>query len=191
MTHPNAAYWNDGEHRVPCQTGAEHLMAGQDLPEIAAGLGLSLPFGRVLDVGCGTGRVARHCSSYLGLDISEDAVSYCNRRGIEARLIDGPGDLGELLGGGVAPWDLILAMSVFTHIDGAERAGYLAAFRDLAPRAIVDIIPGDGSGDVGLWTCEPAVFGMAAARAGWWIRAAHDRPSPELVAHRYYLLEAA
>lgn len=190
MSHPNAAYWNDGVHRVPDQTGAALIMAGQDVPILAAGLGLRLPFGAVLDVGCGSGRVARHCESYLGLDISSDAVAYCTKHGVRAEVIDGAEDLARYRREPHG-WDFILAMSVFTHVDQPEREAYLAAFRDLSHYAIVDIIPGDGTGDVALWTCEPAALGIAAARSGWWIRAAFDYPSPEAVPHRYYWLEAA
>ena len=53
---------------------------------------------------------------------------------------------------------MVTCMSVFTHIDETERARYLARFKKLAPRLLVDIIPGDGSGDVPLWTADMDQF---------------------------------
>lgn len=187
MTHPAAAYWNRGVRRVPTQTGASQLLDARDVPEIAGRLKVPLPFGIVLDVGCGTGRVAKHCDTYHGVDIAADAVAYCRKRGLSADVIDGPASLETYADR--QQFDLVLAMSVFTHIDDVERSAYLAAFRRIAPAAIIDIILGDGGGDVALWTCDPFVFADAADEAGWSVTRHYDKPSPEGVPHRYYLLE--
>lgn len=40
--------------------------------------------GRVLDVGCGIGDFLEFRSNTIGTDINPDAVSFCNRRGLEA-----------------------------------------------------------------------------------------------------------
>lgn len=189
MTHPAARFWNRGQRNVPATTGAARLLEAQDVPEIARALGLAVPFGRVLDVGCGTGRVSRHCQGYMGVDIARDAVRYCLKRGLLAHTIDGPADLDAKGWVGDLSIDLILCMSVFTHIDEAERRAYLEAFAPLAHLAIVDTIPGAGNGDVGLWTCRQEWFEQAAAETGWTIKAQYDKPSPEGVPHRYHLLE--
>lgn len=189
MPHPAAAYWNGGVHRVPDQTGASALLDAQDIPVIMGALGVPLPFASCLDVGCGTGRASRHALAYLGVDIARDAVDYCLQRGLVALLIDGPEDLRGAAIRGAAEFSVVLALSVFTHIDTDERRAYLDAFRFLAPRAVVDIVPGDGSGDVPCWTADPQDFVAWAWACGWNAPVCYDRPSPEGVPHRYYRLE--
>jgi len=189
--HPAASYWNRGAQRVPSTTGAETLMDACDFEDITRALGIDRPIDSVLDVGCGTGRVARHCDHYIGVDIAADAVRYCKARGLDARLIEGPEHLLTSLGLPEAPADftLVLAMSVFTHIDADERQRYLEAFTRLTNLVLVDIIPGSGNGDVSLWTADTAQFERSIAHCGWAIRHTYDRPSPEGVEHRYYLLD--
>jgi SAM-dependent methyltransferase len=190
--HPAASYWNRGAQRVPSTTGAETLMDACDFEDITRALGVQRPIDRCLDVGCGTGRVARHCDYYLGVDISSDAVKYCKARGLTAHVIEGPEHLVTLLSDLKEPpgsFDAVLALSVFTHIDADERTRYLHAFTQLANYAIVDVIPGSGKGDVALWTADTAQFERSIAHCGWAIRHTYDRPSPEGVEHRYYLLD--
>lgn len=173
-------YWNRGVDHVPVMTGAATLLDASDVPEIAAALGIGLPLRQVLDVGCGTGRLAQHCTGYLGVDIAPDAVEYCRRAGLVARTITGPDDLP----GAVFGW--VACLSVFTHVGRSARAAYLARFARLAPELLVDILPGDGRGTMAAWTAEPRKFEAQLRRAGYSVAATYDRTSPHGFGHRYY-----
>lgn len=156
------AYWDRGVDLVPHMTGAAGLLDGRDFADIATAVELACPLGKVLDVGCGTGRLSRFCAEYLGVDIAPSAVEYCAKRGIPARVIDGPADLAAFGG-----FDLVLCMSVFTHVDRAMRREYLATFARLSPELLVDIIAGDGSGTIAAWSADPHVFRRDLADAGY------------------------
>ncbi|MGE0363353.1 MAG: hypothetical protein AB7R67_21755 [Vicinamibacterales bacterium] len=180
-----AAYWNQGIEMVPAMTGAATLMDGADILEHAERLDIPLPFDAVMDVGCGTGRLGQFAIVYVGFDVAADAVAYCRRAGRHAHLIAGPSSMPvEPLTGG--PGDWVTCLSVFTHIARTERQAYLQAFLPLAEQLLVDIIPGDGSGDVALWTAVPADFEADLAAAGWQIEASYDRACPAGPVHRYY-----
>jgi SAM-dependent methyltransferase len=182
--NPVAQYWDHGVDSVPQMTGAAHLMDANDMIGLAMDLRFELPLANVLDVGCGTGRIAKHCTNYYGVDISSDAVAYCRRAGLTARLIDGPRSLAR------EAWptfDMVTCMSVFTHIDENERALYLARFKRLAPRLLVDIIPGDGSGDVPLWTADTDQFESSLLLTGYQVYGVTDRKAQaDDYLHRYY-----
>ena len=88
----------------------------------------------------------------------------------------------------VSAVDLVTCISVFTHIGREERQRYLAAFQALSPRVLVDIIPGDGAGDVALWTADPAEFSADVEAAGF--RIVHELDQAwDMNPHRYFLLE--
>lgn len=181
-------YWDRGINRVPEITGALAVMDCRDLADACAKLGVMLPLqGRVIDVGCGTARWQRFCSAYIGLDISPSAVAYAQRAGIAAHLIRGygPSALDGWLGG--SEW--ITCFSVFTHIPFEERHDYLHAFRRIAPNVLVDIIPGDGSGDVIKWTADVQQFERDLAELGWLQKAVAERRAPDGTVHRYYHAE--
>lgn len=205
----DATYWNRGVGMVPIMTGAATLMDGADIREHAERLGFDLPFASVLDVGCGTGRLAQFthgdtpgAHSYIGCDIAADAVTYCRRAGLLAFVIAGPGDLPQSMrpatpAFGELEWvvlygeerhrfDWVACLSVFTHIDQPARVAYLRAFEPLSPNLLVDIIPGDGQGDVALWTADPAGFEQDLADTGWLVQASYDRPCHSGPTHRYY-----
>jgi SAM-dependent methyltransferase len=182
---PEIRYWNRGLERVPEITGASRVMDCRDLIDACVRLQLTPPLmGRVLDVGCGTGRWQSWCSAYIGLDVSEDAVNYARRAGRIAHLIQGygPSALDGWLGG--CEW--VCCFSVFTHIDFEERHDYLEAFHRLAPQMVVDIIPGDGTGDVVKWTADQSQFERDLVDTGWRMQAVAERTSPDGVTHRYY-----
>lgn len=193
-------YWSRGVDRVPAMTGAATVMDCRDLVDACRGLGVELPLTHVVDVGCGTGRWAQHCiGAYLGLDISPDAVRYAQRAGRLAMQIAGPDDvaLAMTVLDRVA-W--ICCFSVFTHIPREERQAYLKAF---PPRIdadlLVDVIPGDGSGTIQLWTARWPEFLDDLVDAGWEPRprpgadpeaprelaVGYERVSPDGVPHRY------
>jgi SAM-dependent methyltransferase len=182
--HPFTGYWNRGVRNVPDMTGARHLMDVRDLKAIMAALGLALPLTNVLDVGCGTGRLGQIAENYMGVDIAPDAVAYAAAEGYNAHVINGVDDLRDL----VPMFQTLTCISVFTHIDRPERQAYLKAFHRLSPRVIVDIIPGDGSGDVELWTAKPEEFAWDCRAAGFTVVREHDE-AWDRNTHRYFLLE--
>jgi SAM-dependent methyltransferase len=61
---------------------------------------LALVRGRVLDVGCGAGRVALYLQEkgfkVTGLDNSPGAIAVCKKRGVKRTLLMGLGDAGKL-----------------------------------------------------------------------------------------------
>lgn len=179
--HPYAAYWDRGERNVPDMTGARHLMDGRDLEAICAALDMPMPLPNVLDVGCGTGRLARLCEGYHGVDITPAAVEYCTNRSISASLMEGPSDLPS------GPFQWITCISVFTHINQGDRLAFLMRFAQLAPNVLVDIIPGDGGGNVELWTATPASFESDAVRAGFTIAGVYTH-AWDMNTHQYYRL---
>ncbi len=184
--HPDTPYWDRGASNVPDMTGARHLLDGRDLVAVFAALGLSVPLtGSVVDIGCGTGRLAQLCrDGYWGFDIAPAAVEYCRARGLTAQLITGPGFH-------VKRADLIACISVFTHMSRDERVAYLESFAAMpATDIVVDIIPGDGTGNVAVWTAVPAEFEADAKAAGFAIAAVTDHQWDDH-RHRYYRLRRA
>lgn len=199
------AYWDRGVAAVPMMTGAATLMRGEDILEHAERLGLSLPLTNVLDVGCGTGRVAAFCSGYLGVDIAPSAIGWCQAHGVPATLIEGPADLPQTfhdldrcadcqrldflqqMAQARPTFDWVVCLSVFTHIDRDERCAYLTAFAARAPRLLVDIIPGDGSGGVALWTAQVTEFEADLHASGFDVQGVYERLCPSGPTHRYYL----
>lgn len=174
------SYWNQGEANAPWITGAAAVMDCADLRDACAGLGVTLPLPGVLDVGCGTGRFAQCCAAYVGVDIARDQVAYARARGLDAHVIAGPAGLPA------GPFDWVTCFSVFTHIGRRGRRAYLEAFAERAENLMVDIIPGDGTGDVALWTADPTAFLEDLVGAGWDLVAGpYDRTSPDGVTHRY------
>lgn len=182
--HPYTAYWDQGARNVPDMTGARDLLDGRDLEVIFAALGIGTPLPKVLDVGCGTGRLAKFADVYEGVDITPSAVAYCTERHIPASLIAGVDDLP------LGPYPWITCISVFTHIDRNERCAYLDAFEARADNVLVDIIPGDGGGEVALWTAQPAQFAEDAIAAGFDILAEYEH-AWDNHPHRYYRLRRA
>jgi SAM-dependent methyltransferase len=112
---------------------------------------------RVLDVGCGIGRIARVLApelrapgSYDGFDIAADAISWCSSHYLDTTApfrfqhADLQNSMYNPLGVGSATdyrfpfrdasFDLVLAISVFTHLLADAAENYLAeAARVLAP----------------------------------------------------------
>jgi SAM-dependent methyltransferase len=180
--HPFASYWDKGVANVPDMTGAKHLLDGRDLVAVFKSLHMPERLLNVLDVGCGTGRMAQFCDDdYYGMDIAPSMVEYCRSKGIAAGMMAGAFDLTPIR----ADW--VTCISVFTHIDQAERQAYLAAFWLVAENVLVDIIPGDGSGNVAVWTAIPHQFEEDCQNAGFSI-VAHADHQWDMHTHRYYRL---
>ena len=194
MIDPDVAYWDRGVRNVPDMTGAKQLLDAQDLRHVAEAIGIDLPFrGTVLDVGCGTGRASQLCEAYVGADIAPSSVQYCKRRGLDARVVGESYDIVRML----KAFNTVLCISVFTHISREKRNEYLAVFADVAAtprkgfRLLVDIIQGDGNGDVSLWTSVDEDFRIDLAANGFVVLGAADFRWTDGVLHRYFWVKLA
>ncbi len=142
------------------------------------------PTDRVLDVGCGIGRMARALTgelrapgSYDGFDISAEAIAWCSRHyeGMAVPFTFRHADLRNTLynpGGretasdyrfpyGERSFDLVIATSVFTHLLADSAENYLGqAARVLAPGgrlfATWFVLGADAEGRAGADAEEPA-----------------------------------
>lgn len=91
-------------------------------------------WGRVLDLGCGTGLVGAlirpHAGHVTGIDLSPAMVAQAQASGHYDAVVQG--DIVEALAGDGAPPDLVLAADVFIYV-GALEATFAAVARRLAP----------------------------------------------------------
>jgi SAM-dependent methyltransferase len=89
----------------------------------------------VLDLGCGTGVVARELSTFahpLCLDFSEIALDYCARRGLQ-RLVRGDGARMPLSD---ESFDGIVGLDIYEHIEDDLEA-FRESYRVLRPGGVV------------------------------------------------------
>ena len=163
-------------------TGAAGWEDLGDVRQWLAGTGFTLD-GRVLDIGCGTGRLSALCTDYTGVDITPPFVEYARSQGLNASVISGPGDLP----GGL--FDRVCLLSVFTHIPRDERVAYLASIRPrLTGEALIDILPGPDGGGVGAMYSDPDTFESDLAAAGFSIISSFDWDARS-AHHRYYRIQ--
>jgi SAM-dependent methyltransferase len=160
MANPNAAYWDQGLSQVERMTGlgrapSAAALAGADIRDLCVRFAIPLPVDRLLDIGCGTGRLSALATSYFGVDISASAIAYCHQRHIAAALVNGPDGLAALPDDG---FDWVWACSVFTHIGREEQQQYLRQTIRLAPRLLVDILPGDPGCTPARWGTDEVAF---------------------------------
>jgi SAM-dependent methyltransferase len=193
MANIHAAYWDRGLAQVERMTGlgaspTPAMLAGADIRDVCRRLAIDLPIDRLLDVGCGTGRLSALAVSYFGVDISASAIAYCHQRDIGAAVIEGPDELATIPDNA---FDWVWACSVFTHIDRPEQQAYLAQFARLAPRALVDILPGDAGRTAARWGCDEATFRLDLAAAGFTIAPQTcdvvDGAGTSAPRHRYFI----
>jgi SAM-dependent methyltransferase len=172
-------YWDAGIDAVPRMTGAASVLDASDMTGVCERLGIALPLANVLDVGCGTCRLARICDGYIGTDIAPSAVAYCRRAGREALITHSPADLP------MGPFGIVTCLSVFTHIDREARRAYLAAFAERTARILVDVVHGDEGGDIRLWRADVSGFVEDLAVTGFVVTA--TTPGVGIsAAHTYY-----
>src|SRR5690348_2908740 len=130
---------------------SDFVATGDEFGRLLDDLGVLAPSARVLDVGCGAGRIARVLAgrltppgSYDGFDVMGDAVAWCQRAygaaGLAAPFRFVHADIENALynPAGVVQaeeypfpyddgaFDLVLATSVFTHLLTDTAAHYLA-----------------------------------------------------------------
>ncbi len=185
MTLDYRRWWDCDLDFVPFRTGAASVMGCEDLLAVWDKLGVTLAGKRVLDVGCGTGRVGDHCDSYQGLDVAPAMVGATRKRGHQAALIRVPSDVLKYEA------DLVICSSVFTHIPHDHREAYLRVFARVAPECVVDIIPGDGTGEIANWSAVPEEFEQALDDTGWLPLGVFEITGPGEIQHRYYHCERA
>ncbi len=176
-------WWDCNLDFVPYRTGAATIMDCSDLLHVWHELGVTIKGKRVLDVGCGTGRVGDHCDHYHGLDVAPAMVAATRARGHKANLIRVMEDVEKY-----KPYrpDIIICSSVFTHIPHDHQKRFLRSFHRVARECVVDIIPGDGTGEIAYWTAVVPDFEGLLVEEGWRTLGVYDNPSPDAVPHRYY-----
>lgn len=172
------AFWDVPVDDVPSKTGAAGVMDLSDLHETFSHFRLDLSTMKVIDVGCGTGRLSQACRDYWGYDVAPGMVAYAKQAGVRAALI---GDLADSEGA-----DIVCCLSVFTHISRPDRQAYLARFAQLAPRLLVDVLPGPEGDSIHAWTADPADFESDLAAAGFGDFDTYERQAHTGFQHRYY-----
>lgn len=89
----------------------------------------------VLDLGCGTGVIATELAQWshpIGLDMSSQALAYCQQRGVQG-LVQANGEALPIRTGSV---DAVLALDIFEHIED-DQAAFREAFRVLRPGGVL------------------------------------------------------
>lgn len=173
-------FWTVPVEDVPAKTGADGVMDCADILDVLEHLDLTLGEKTVLDVGCGTGRLAQLCGTYTGVDVSPSMVTYCQEHDVNARILTHPSRL-------TGSYDIVACLSVFTHISWGDRLAYLHRFRLVAPELLVDILPGDEGGSIAAWYADPAEFELDLHDAGFDdIVGTYERQSADGHSHLYY-----
>lgn len=166
---------------VPIATGVGEEIWMGDIGEVCAGIGWAF-HGSLLDVGCGTGRLARYADTYRGVDIAPAMVAYCQEAGLDVTLTVTPDDLP------IGPFDQGAMLSVMTHIPRDLRREYLFALRARVGALLVDILPGRNDGDTGRMMADPDDFEADAREAGFSVVRSFGRNARSGAHHRYYIL---
>ncbi len=125
----NASLWNQGHMRFYYRRQGLRAAERRILERYPAALS-----GRVLELGCGTGRITRHliarADHLTGIDISATMLADCRRLFPAARFL--VGDLRDLSGVDPRPWDVVVAgFNVIDVLDAVDRARVLDAIHRL------------------------------------------------------------
>jgi ubiquinone/menaquinone biosynthesis C-methylase UbiE len=109
----------------------------------------SLQAGRILEVGCGTGRATRHLKGWVvGVDSSERMLAVAHRRVPTAAFVQA---IVPSLPFAASSFDLILAAHLFSHLEPQVRSAFVTEARRVARKLmIVEIHGGEGLGTDGL-----------------------------------------
>lgn len=141
-------------------------------------------FQRVLDFGCGSGRIAQFLAAdttLIGCDVNEQLVAYCARAIPEASFHPSP--LMPPLTFSDASFDLVFSFSVFSHLRKDVERQWLAELSRVGSRDCIYLISVQGD-----WMIEATLEAeMAAAKAaGFYFRKVHARHGGDLDFPDYY-----
>lgn len=174
-----AAFWDVPADQVPAKTGAAGLLDLSDIREVLHALSIDLSELFVVDVGCGTGRLAQACDGYVGYDIAPGMVAYAQAHGVNAQLLTPETEL--------VPADIVCCLSVFTHITRRDRDTYLRQFAACSPALLADILPA-GRDDFSIQAAysDPAEFEHDLREHGYTSFETYSRTAHTGYGHRYY-----
>lgn len=122
--------------------------------------------GRVLDWGCGAGRLTRYLTRYsdkvTGIDIDADNIAACRATIPSARFesvdLFPPTDFAD------ESFDLILGLSVMTHLDPPAQDAWLGELRRLARPGGLVLLSITGATQLALYRDQPASLLTAYAQ---------------------------
>lgn len=174
------AHWDVPADHAPDKTGAAGVMDLSDIREVLNHFNRDLSTLDVIDVGCGTGRLAQACGEYRGFDIAPGMVEYARRTGLSAQVIREPCDLRGYEA------DIVCCLSVFTHISRLDRLDYLHRFEAMAPILLVDILPGPEGGTPHAWYADAYQFETDLVHHGFANIDTYARISPDGANHLYF-----
>jgi 2-polyprenyl-3-methyl-5-hydroxy-6-metoxy-1,4-benzoquinol methylase len=118
-------------------------------------------FNRILDWGCGSGRVSRHFhlvpnSELWGVDIDKDNISWCQTHLPHGKFSDIP----------IVPptslpddyFDLIIGISVLTHLDEENQFAWLEELKRITKKGAILMLSIQGLSQAGLYRPTPAIL---------------------------------
>jgi ubiquinone/menaquinone biosynthesis C-methylase UbiE len=109
----------------------------------------SLQAGRILEVGCGTGRATRHLKGWVvGVDSSERMLAVARRRAPTAAFVRA---IVPSLPFAAGSFDVILAAHLFSHLEPQVRSTFVAEARRVGRKLMIVEIHGyEGLGTDGV-----------------------------------------
>jgi ubiquinone/menaquinone biosynthesis C-methylase UbiE len=109
----------------------------------------SLEAGRILEVGCGTGRATQHLKGWVvGVDSSERMLAAARRRVPATAFVQA---IVPSLPFAAGSFDLVLAAHLFSHLEPRVRSAFVSEARRVARKLMIVEINGDqglGTGGV-------------------------------------------